>query len=274
MNPAMAAHFDEQMRIARRLEKIKHKLIVMSGKGGVGKTTVAVNLAMALGRTAKVGVVDTDVTGPNVPMMLGLDDAEAGGTAQHIEPPEVNGIKVISMGFFTRDKPVIWRGPLKMKAINQMLGDIEWGDLDYLIIDLPPGTSDEPLSIAQNIPEADGIILVTTPQEVALLDVMKSAGFAQTLGLPILGIIENMSGYECPECGHKADLFKAGGGERAAKELGVTFLGRIPIDPEIVVSGDSGKPFIDANPDSKAAKAFFEAANTLKAEVERDDARP
>jgi len=173
-----------------------------------------------------------------------------------------------------RDTPVIWRGPLKIKAIKQMMIDVNWGDLDFMVIDLPPGTSDEPLSIAQEIPDADGAIIVTTPQEVSLLDVRKSIGFAQAVRLPIVGIVENMSGLVCPHCGKTVDVFKRGGGEAAAKELGLPFLGRIPLDPRIVVGGDAGKPFVLEHPDSPAAKAFYGIVREIRKSLKPVAPRP
>jgi Mrp family chromosome partitioning ATPase len=255
----MMRMWEERTKISENMEKVKHKLIVMSGKGGVGKSTMAANLAVALGETRTVGVVDVDITGPDVPKILGVEDVKIFADEDGIEPAtSYHDVKVMSMAYFSqsKDQAVIWRGPLKMKAINQMLGDVHWGELDYLLVDLPPGTSDEPLSIAQNIPDADGAIVVTTPQDVALLDVRKAISFAQALNMPIIGVIENMSGYTCPECGHHDDVFKRGGGEAAAKELGLNFLGHIPLDAQIVVGGDDGKPFVLSQPDSPAAEAF------------------
>ena len=246
--PHIMAAMRERMRMAQRMGRVKHKLVVMSGKGGVGKTSVAVNLAVALAADSQVGLLDADVTGPDVPKLMGLEDVHIISGDQGIEPAVgPNGVKVISMAqlLVGRDTPVIWRGPLKIKAIKQMMIDVNWGDLDFMIIDLPPGTSDEPLSIAQEIPDADGAIIVTTPQEVSLLDVRKSIAFAQAVRLPIVGVVENMSGLVCPHCGKTIDVFKRGGGESAAKELGLKFLGRIPLDPRIVVGGDAGKPFYD-----------------------------
>ncbi len=257
--PHIMAAMQERMRMAQRMAKIRHKLVVMSGKGGVGKTTVAANLAVALAADSKVGLLDADVTGPDVPKLMGVEDAQIAANDGGIEPARgPRDVKVISMAQLLagRDTPVIWRGPLKIKALKQMLIDVNWGELDFLIIDLPPGTSDEPLSIAQEIPEADGAIVVTTPQEVSLLDVRKSISFAQAVRLPIIGIIENMSGLVCPHCGKSVDVFKRGGGEAAAKELGIPFLGAVPLDPRIVVGGDEGKPFVVEHPDTPAAKAF------------------
>jgi Mrp family chromosome partitioning ATPase len=242
----------------------------------VHNSTVSANLAVALGKDREVGIVDVDITGPDIPKLLGVEGAKIQGTEGGILPAiTYNEVKVMSMAFFLagrgtdgREAAVIWRGPLKMKAINQMLGEVAWGELDYLIMDLPPGTSDEPLSIAQNIPDADGAIIVTQPQEVSLLDVRKAITFARTLNMPILGIVENMSGFVCPHCGKEVDVFKKGGGEAAANELGLHFLGRLPLDPEIVVGGDAGKPFVIANPESPASKAFWGIVEQIKAQLE------
>jgi ATP-binding protein involved in chromosome partitioning len=223
-------------KITQRLARIKNRLLVFSGKGGVGKSTVAANLALALSRRGlRVGALDVDIHGPNLAKMLGVE-----------------GSKLEAAG---PDNPVIWRGPMKMKIIEQFLGDVEWGDLDWLVIDSPPGTGDEPLSVAQLVP-ATGAVIVTTPQEVSILDSRKAVVFARRLNLRVLGIIENMSGFVCPHCGKRIDLFKTGGGERAALEMGVPFLGRIPIDPRIVVSGDEGRPFANGAEDSDASRAF------------------
>lgn len=273
--PHMMRMWQERSKIVKNMEKIRHKLVVMSGKGGVGKTTVAANLAVALGKTRRVGLVDVDITGPDVPKILGIEDVRLTAEGDLINPAiAYNDVKAVSMAYFSvdRDQAVIWRGPLKMKAINQMLGDVAWGELEYILIDLPPGTSDEPLSIAQNLPDADGAIVVTTPQDVALLDVRKAISFAKTLNMPVIGIVENMSGYTCPECGHRDDIFKVGGGEAAAKDLGIPFLGRIPLDGEVVRGGDAGKPFVLAHPESATAKAFNQIVDRIVAIVEADEA--
>ncbi len=275
--PHMLRMWEERTKIAKNMEKVKHKLVVMSGKGGVGKSTVAANLAVALGEDREVGIVDVDITGPDVPKILGIEDVRLFATDDGIEPAiAYNDVKTISMAYFSqeKDRAVIWRGPLKMKAINQMLGDVHWGELDYILVDLPPGTSDEPLSIAQNIPDADGAIVVTTPQDVALLDVRKAISFAKTLNMPIVGIIENMSGFTCPSCGHHVDIFKTGGGEAAAKELGLTFLGRIPLDEDVVIGGDEGQPFVIAHPDSETTRAFMRIVENVVRVVEDGGKQP
>jgi ATP-binding protein involved in chromosome partitioning len=258
---------NEELRIAENLQKIKNRILVFSGKGGVGKSTVAANLGLALSeRHLKVGLIDIDIHGPNLAKMLGAEGKRLETSGEHkIIPAKITkNLSIVSVSFFLQDKdnPVIWRGPLKMKLIQQFLGDVVWGDLDWLIIDSPPGTGDEPLSIAQLIP-ATGAIVVTTPQEVSLMDSRKAVNFARVLKLRIFGIIENMSGLECPHCGKTIDIFKRGGGEQTAKALGVPFLGRIPMDPKIVQLADEGKPFITHSPDSAAAKAFSEVVNRV-----------
>jgi ATP-binding protein involved in chromosome partitioning len=247
------------VKISRNLKRIKYKIIVMSGKGGVGKTTVAVNLAFSLSmRSTDVGLLDIDITGPNVPKMLGCEEhkisTENGMMQPVIVPPR---IKIMSMAFLiNRDQAVVWRGPMKMKAIAQFIKDVDWGDLDFLVVDLPPGSGDEALSIAQQVPDADGVIIVTTPQDVSLLDAQKSISFARQLNVPIIGIVENMSGLICPHCHGEVDIYKRGGGERLAKQFGVPYLGAVPFDPSIVKDGDAGVPFIMNHRESPSAKAF------------------
>ncbi|GBE18462.1 septum site-determining protein MinD [archaeon BMS3Abin16] len=264
---------EEDQKILEKLKNVKHKIAVMSGKGGVGKSTVATNLSIALAaKGKKVGLLDLDLTGPNIPKMLGVEDERLMGTDEGILPIKVmDNLSVISSAYMLphKEMAIIWRGPMKIGAIQQLLADVVWGELDYLIIDLPPGTSDEPLSVAQSIPESEGAIIVTTPQEVSLLDIYKSLNFAEKLKMPIIGIVENMSGFACPHCGETSNIFKAGGGKAAAERYKVPFLGAIPIDPKIVEDSDAGKPFVTQNPDSKAAKAFYSLVAKVEAIVEK-----
>lgn len=257
----------EKPDLSENIRDVHHKILVMSNKGGVGKSTVAVNLALGLvHKGMRVGLLDIDVHGPSIPKMLGLEEMVLVGNAGKIQPVlYAFNLKVVSMAFLLKDKesPVIWRGPLKMGAIKQFLGEVDWGELDYLIIDSPPGTGDEPLSIAQLIKDIDGVIVVTTPQEVALLDSRKAVNFARKLNVPVLGIVENMSGFVCPHCGKSTDLFKTGGGEKAAREMKVPFLGKVPIEPEIVTSGDEGKPFVWDQKESSAAKVLGEMVEQI-----------
>lgn len=251
---------DEQtLRLKERMGLIKHKILVMSGKGGVGKTSVAVNLAAGLAlRGYKTGILDTDIHGPNIAKMLGVKGSLVGEEGA-IDPVEaLPGLWAVSMAFtgMGDDDAMIWRGPLKIGVIRQFLADIVWGDLDFLVIDSPPGTGDEPLTVCQLLPEMDGTIVVTTPQEVAILDSRKSVTFGRRLSIPILGIVENMSGLLCPHCGEMIELFGSGGGERAASDLGVPFLGRIPIDPQAVKDSDAGTPIVIAHRDSPASRAL------------------
>lgn len=261
MREKTTQEIQQEKRLNDNMNRIKHKLIVISGKGGVGKTTVAVNLAYGLAMNGhKVGILDVDIHGPNIAKMLGVEGAKlVGSQSGGIEPIEVlPNLKAVSIAFMidSPDKPIIWRGPLKMITIKQFLSDVNWGELDYLIIDSPPGTGDEPLSVCQLISDIDGAIIVTTPQDVAILDSRKTVLFAQTLKVKVIGIIENMSGFICPHCGERTDLFKSGGGEKSAKELKVPFLGRIPIEPGIVASGDSGKPFINSTKDTETNRVM------------------
>jgi len=256
----------EEDKVARTLAKIKNRLLVFSGKGGVGKSTVAANLALALaGKGLKIGLLDVDIHGPNLAKMLGVEDRQMDISSDGIKAVDVyKNLKLVSMSFLLQDPslPVIWRGPMKMKVIQQFLGDVDWGNLDWLVIDSPPGTGDEPLSVAQLIP-ATGAVVVTTPQEVSVMDSRKAVVFALKLNLKVMGIIENMSGMACPQCGKRIDLFKEGGGNKAALELGVPFLGKIPFDPQIVTSGDEGKPFVASQPESEAGRAFMKIVATI-----------
>ena len=247
----------------------------MSGKGGVGKSTVSTNLAIALSQAGKrVGLLDVDIHGPSIPKMLDLEDRRITGSGDTLLPVELlKDFKVMSIGFLLKNQEdaVIVRGPMKYHTIRQFLKDVAWGELDYLIIDSPPGTGDEPLTVVQSIEDLDGAIIVTTPQQVAINDVNKSITFCSKLDLPIIGVLENMSGFICPHCGKQIDIFSVGGGKRLADEKGVPFLGCIPLDPEIVKSGDNGVPYVKAFPDSPTTKAFREAINPIAYLPERND---
>jgi ATP-binding protein involved in chromosome partitioning len=238
---------------------VKHVIIVLSGKGGVGKSTVSVNLASALATHGRqVGLLDLDIHGPNIPKMLGIEDQRPAVLGNSMEPVHVTGnLSVMSMAFLLPDTstPVIWRGPMKMSVIQQFLSEVNWGALDYLIVDLPPGTGDEALSIIQLAPNVQGAVIVTTPQDVAVLDAVKAVKFIEKLDLPVIGIIENMSGMVCPHCGDTIDLFGRGGGEKAARELGVPYLGSIPLDPAMVKAGDEGRPYVLRHADTPTWKA-------------------
>jgi ATP-binding protein involved in chromosome partitioning len=263
----------EQELIKLRMGKIKHKIAIISGKGGVGKSLVTVNLAALLakdGREGKVAIFDADLTGPCVPKMMGLKDEKLMAGPPGIFPAVgAEGVKVISMALFlpSEDSPVIWRGPLKMGAIRQFLGEVAWGPLDYLLVDLPPGTGDESLSVLQLLPEMDGVVIVTIPSEVSQSVVKKAITFARKMGVPIFGVIENMSGMICPHCGETIEVFSKGGGERVAKEMDVEFLGSIPLDPKISADSDEGTPFILRHPDSPASKEFMRIVEKIEEKV-------
>lgn len=255
---------DEQAR--QSLEKIKHKFIIMSGKGGVGKTSVSVNLALALANKGhQVGLLDVDLHGPDIPHMLGISGMLTADDSKKMIPISYSDhLKIISMESLmpNRDEAIIWRGPVKHSAIRQFIGDVNWGTLDFLIIDSPPGTGDEPLTIAQLIPDAKAVI-VTTPQEVALADIRKSISFCRNVRMDIFGIIENMSGFTCPHCGKMVDLFGTGGGEKTAQKFDIPFLGRIAFDPEMVQCGDTGLAFQQKFTQSPITLAFQEIADKM-----------
>ena len=243
--------------IVDRMTRVKHKIIIASGKGGVGKSTISVNLARALQmKGLRVGVLDADITGPDIPKLLGIEDQKLMQGSEGIEPANAQGIKAASMALIlsSRESPVVWRGPMKMAAIKQFIQDVNWGDLDFLIVDLPPGTSDEPLSVLQLIPDLAGAIIVTTPQEVSLLDSRKAVNMVKAMKLPVLGIVENMSGLKCPHCQETISIFGSGGGERMAEEMNVPFLGAIPIDPQVCAWGDSGQTFVGCK--TQAGESF------------------
>jgi ATP-binding protein involved in chromosome partitioning len=250
----------EQVALKDNISRIKHKVIVLSGKGGVGKSTVATNIAVALSlKGQKVGLMDIDIHGPSIPKMLGLEGTALRGTEVGLAPIVYSdNLRVISIGFILRSEndAVIWRAPLKHKLIRDFLTDVKWGELDYLVVDSPPGTGDEPLSVIQLLGDADGAIVVTTPQDVALTDVRKAITFCRQVNLPVIGVVENMSGFVCPYCGKTVDIFKRGGGQEMAREMGVSFLGRIPLEPKVVETGDDGKPYLQYYRDSETAKAF------------------
>lgn len=239
--------FEERKKLQSRLCRIKHKVVVLSGKGGVGKSTVAVNLATALMLSGKrVGLLDVDIHGPSIPTMLGLEGETLQSGEDGMIPVELGDMKVVSLGFLLKnqDEAVIWRGPMKMGVIRQFLQDVEWGDLDYLIVDSPPGTGDEPLSICQLLEPLDGAVVVTTPQKVAAVDVRKSITFCKSLKVPVLGVVENMSGFVCPKCGEITSILRTGGGKKIAEDMQVPFLGSIPMDPQIAEACDNGRAYI------------------------------
>lgn len=255
-------HTEEQeseQRLALRLCRIKHKILVMSGKGGVGKSTIAANIAVSLAVSGKkVGLLDVDFHGPSIPTLFGLQGHRAIPGQDGLLPVEAAGVRIMSIAFLLdrHDDAVIWRGPMKAGAIKQLLSEVDWGELDYLIIDSPPGTGDEPLSVCQTIKDADGAVIVTTPQEVSLADVRRSITFCRQLDLPVLGIIENMSGFMCPKCGEVVNIFKTGGGEALATQTNINFLGRIPLDPNIADSGDAGEAYIQKFAQSEISAIF------------------
>lgn len=274
----MAQQFRLRMAIAENLKRIKHTIIVMSGKGGVGKSTVAVNVAAAFAAKGwKVGLLDLDLTNPNVPTMLGLNLAKPGGHSEDIKPvlvPAPSGegsMKVMSTEFFltTKNEAIIWRGPIKMNVINQLLGNVDWGDLDLLVVDLPPGTGDEPLTIAQLLRDADGVVLVTTPQQVAVEDVTKSLQFVRSMDLKPIGIVENMASFVCPNCTHVHHIFGKDGGRDLAQKSGVPLLGSIPLEPAVQRSGDAGVPFVWRTEGSATKRAFEETIESVEKQLKQ-----
>jgi ATP-binding protein involved in chromosome partitioning len=261
----------ENKKIAENVHNIKHRIVVFSGKGGVGKTMVSVNLAYGLHiMRYKTGILDADVTGPNVPKMLGLS-GEFFTFKNRIIPLESNGVRVISIAsILTKDQPVIWRGPMRSKLLNQFLGDVEWGQLDYLVADLPPGTGDEILTMTQKM-EPDMAIIVTTPQEVSLIDSGRAINMAKKMEIPKIGVIENMSGLICPHCGYKIDLFGSGGGKKQAEEMNVKFLGALPVNLEARKLADEGKPIILANKEADISIAALSIVSEIARILNSDD---
>src|SRR5829696_3485806 len=258
---------------AEPIKGVKNTIAVASGKGGVGKSTVAVNIAVALAKAgAAVGLLDTDVYGPSIPLMMGAK-GQPGMLNNKIQPLQAHGVKIMSIGFLLDpEKALIWRGPLVAQLITQFLNDVDWGDLDYLVIDLPPGTGDVQLTLAQKIP-ISGAVIVTTPQDVALADAVKGLKMFQEVKTPILGIVENMSGFVCPCCNEKTDIFGSGGGRRTAEQHGVTLLGEVPIQPGVREGGDAGAPVVLSDPDSAAAQAFGYVAERVAAKLAVEAAR-
>jgi len=267
----------EDLRLQANLDRIKHKLVVISGKGGVGKSTVSVNLAYGLAEAGKkVGILDVDIHGPSIAKMLGIEGRrlELAKDEEYPHPIRVTeNLYALTIATLVEnpDEPIIWRGPLKMGAIKQFLQDIRWPVLDYLIIDSPPGTGDEPLSIIQILKKVDGSIIVSTPQDVALLDARKTIKFSRKMGVPVTGIIENMSTFICPHCGEKIDIFKGFGVQKAADDFNIDILGKIPIDPDIVVTGDKGISYLENYRDSASAKEMEKIVAKVIGKVENED---
>ena len=246
------------------LPGVRHIVAVASAKGGVGKSTVATNLALALSRQGlRTGLMDADIYGPSLPIMMGVDDRPTITEEKKIIPVEKDGLKLISIGFLVpADKAMIWRGPMVMGAVQQFLKDCLWGELDVLVVDMPPGTGDAQLTLVQQVP-LSGVVMVTTPQEVALVDVARGIQMFETTHAPVIGVLENMSGFACPSCGHHSDIFGVGGGKRTSDRYGVPFLGTVPIDPLVRESGDAGRPVVVSHPESAPAQAFIEVADTV-----------
>jgi ATP-binding protein involved in chromosome partitioning len=253
--------------IAENMKDIKHKIVILSGKGGVGKTTVAANLVVSFAKRGKsVGIVDVDIYGPNVPKLLGLEGQHPTVDGDFILPiTGPQNVKVMSMGFLLRnnDDAVAWRGPLVARAITQFLANVRWGELDVLVVDLPPGTGDEILSILQSIPDIDGVVIISTPQEVSVLDARRAIQLVKKMGVPVLGIVENMSEFVCPKCGESYKIFGEGAVKKASEEYGIDHLGTLPLDPRVIQLSDEGTPFVIKEPESKASQAFSALVDKL-----------
>ena len=253
----------------RSVSGVRNIIAVASGKGGVGKSTVAVNLAMALAESgARVGLMDSDIYGPSIPLMMNVSGSPTAGAGNRMAPMENYGVKLMSIGFMTSsdDSPVIWRGPMVMQAVTQFLYNVEWGELDYLIVDMPPGTGDAVLTLVQKVP-LSGAVIVTTPQDIALIDAKKGLMMFKKVETPILGIVENMSSFVCPHCGERSEIFSSGGGRKMSEKYDVPLLGEIPLDAEIRKWGDQGKPIVIAKPESPVAEAFRNFASAVAARV-------
>ncbi|MFP4176587.1 MAG: Mrp/NBP35 family ATP-binding protein [Candidatus Brocadiia bacterium] len=267
-NDARQQQREQQQRLEGRMALVDNIFVVMSGKGGVGKSTVAVNLAAELQRRGhSTGLLDSDMHGPSTPTMLSMQGSEVFSTGNALQPPEhESGLSVMSIGFLTEGEndAVIWRGPMKMNVLRQILADVEWGELDYLVIDLPPGTGDEPLSLCQMLPHITGAIVVTTPQQVALSDVRRCINFCRELDLEVTGMVENMSGFICPHCGENSNIFGRGGGRELARQMDIPFLGDAPLDPRMVGATDRGEPYLEKYPDSALAERFSEMARNIE----------
>ncbi len=274
-NHEKLARMQQDVNIVRRMGKIKHIIAVMSGKGGVGKSTVSVNIAAAFAKKGyKTGIMDADIHGPNVPKMFGVEGKSLKFDEEGIIPIETeNGIKVMSIGFLlsSQDLPVIWRGPAQTGAIKQFLGEIVWGDLDVLIIDNPPGTGDIPLTILQTIPSLDGVVIVTTPQSVVQEDVEKSVNLVKSLNVPIIGIIENMSGFICPECKNEIFIFGKDGGIKIAEEMDIPFLGKLPLDIKTAAASDIGNPIVTKEPESEITKKLSDIVNKIENTIQKKE---
>jgi ATP-binding protein involved in chromosome partitioning len=257
------------------LPNVKHIVAVASGKGGVGKSTTAVNLAVALSKLGrKVAVFDADIFGPSQPRLLGVSKLKPSSDGEKVYPVEVHGVKVMSIGFMiAEDSPIVWRGPMVMGALEQMLRDVAWGELDVMIVDMPPGTGDTQLTMSQRVPLA-GAVIVSTPQDIALLDARKGLNMFRRVEVPILGLIENMSYHICSKCGHREDIFDHGGAQRTAEELHADFLGEIPLDLKIRMTSDGGMPIVASDPDSPHAKAYIAIAEKIWAKLDHGTAKP
>ncbi len=258
--------FQMRQALDRRMCEVKNKVIIMSGKGGVGKSTTAVNLALALVKEGKkVGLLDIDLHGPSIPKMLGLEGERPLADNEGIHPLEVSGLKLMSIGFLlaSTSEATIMRGPMKHGAIQQLLADVAWGELDYLLLDCPPGTGDEPLSAVQLLGSGSAAVVVTTPQDVALTDVEKSLSFCRELKLPVVGLVENMSGFICPHCGERSDIFKSGGAEKLAEKTSTALLAQVPFEPLVVIGGDAGKPHVLEYPESTTSQALQAVAKAV-----------